>query len=437
VTSPTGAPSSSTGAPSSSTQPTSSIHTWRTRIFIATWLCYAGYYFCRRPYYVVKGELGFDATTLGTIGALYLFSYALAQFAAGALGNRFGARAMLLTGMSVSIAANIGFGLASSSTAFFVLMTLNGAAQATGWSANVGTMAAWFNRSERGKVMGLWTTNFQAGGVAANALASFVVGHASAATAFFAGAAVLFAVLLVVVTQQRNRPEDVGHAPVLDPRTGLTDPGDPRGPNAKGLGWTRTVVVNILLVGVVYFFLKLIRYALWSWAPFFLAKNYGLEKDEAGYLSTLFDVCGVPGVIVTGWLSDRFFQSRRAGVSLVMTCVLIGSCVLLYTAGRVSVPVFAVGIALAGFSLYGPDALLTGAGAMDIGSRKGALLAAGIISGIGSLGPIVQELVIGRMYDANAGDLGSIFMLLVASSIAAALTLAVMVVRNRVGAADV
>lgn len=419
---------------SPTTTGTTSLRTWRARIFVATWLCYAGYYFCRRPYYVVKGELGFDATTLGTIGALYLFSYALAQFAAGALGNRFGARAMLLAGMSVSIAANIGFGLATSSTAFFVLMTLNGAAQATGWSANVGTMAAWFNRSERGKVMGVWTTNFQAGGVAANALASFVVGHADWRTAFFAGAAVLFAVLLVVVTNQRNRPEDVGHLPILDPRTGNTNAGDPHG---KGLGWTRTVVVNIVLVGVVYFFLKLIRYALWSWAPFFLAKNYGLEKDEAGYLSTLFDLCGVPGVIITGWLSDRFFQSRRAGVSLLMTCILIGSCVLLYTAGRVSVPVFAVGIALAGFSLYGPDALLTGAGAMDIGSRKGALLAAGIISGIGSLGPIVQELVIGRMYDAHGGDLGAIFLLLVASSIAAALTLVVMVLRNRSGAADV
>jgi sugar phosphate permease len=122
---------------------------------------------------------------------------------------------------------------------------------------------------------------------------------------------------------------------------------------------------------------------------------------------------------------------------LLMTCVLIGSCVLLYTAGRVSVPVFAVGIAVAGFSLYGPDALLTGAGAMDIGSRKGALLAAGLISGIGSLGPIVQELVIGKMYDDNKGDLGSIFMLLVASSVAAAAFLAVMVVRNRRGVADV
>jgi len=49
----------------------------------------------------------------------------------------------------------------------------------------------------------------------------------------------------------------------------------------------------------------------------------------------------------------------------------------------------------------------------------------------------VQELVIGKMYDDNKGDLGAIFLLLVGSSVAAAAFLAVMVVRNRRGVADV
>jgi sugar phosphate permease len=405
------------------------------RIFAATWLCYAGYYFCRKPFSIAKSSLAndlhFDGTTLGTIGALYLIAYAIAQFAAGALGNRFGARVMLLTGMAVSIVANVGFGLASSSTAFFVLMTLNGAAQATGWSAGVGTMATWFNRQERGRVMGVWTTNFQAGGVAANAVASFVLGAHDWRATFFAGAAILFAVWLVVLTNQRNRPEDVGLPPVVDV--------DERAPSAvapppepSGLGWNRDVVANVILIGVTYFFLKLIRYALWSWAPYFLARNYGLQGDDAGYISTIFDVCGIPGVVLTGWLSDRFFKSRRAGVSLLMTVLLIAACALLFTAGRVSVPIFAVGIGIAGFALYGPDALLTGAGAMDIGSRKGAVLAAGLISGIGSLGPVVQELVIGEMLDAKS-DLGPVFALLLFSALGAAATLAVVVVRNRMG----
>ena len=415
---------------------------WRLRVFVATWLCYAGYYFGRKPYYVGKDriatELGFDATTLGIIGALYLVAYALAQFAAGALGHRYGPRAMLLWGMAVSVACSVGFGVSSSSTAFFVLMTVNGAAQATGWSANVGTMAAWFHHGERGRVMGLWSTNFQAGGVLANMMAAFVLGHFAGPgdwrTALFAGAAVLAAVWLVVLTNQRNAPEDVGLPPVVDPlpQSTSTD-APPTDAPTTDLGWTRDVVINLAIVSAYYFFVKLIRYALWSWAPFFLARNFGQRGDDAGYLSTLFDVFGVLGVVVTGWLSDRVFGSRRAGVSFAMTVLLLLSCIFLYVVGGMSVAAFAVGIAVAGFALYGPDALLTGAGAMDIGSRRGATLAAGIISGFGSLGPIVQELVIGKLYDDGGGALGPVFALLMVSAAIAAAVLGVAVVRNRQG----
>lgn len=413
------------------------LRSWRWRVFAATWLCYAGYYFCRKPFSIAKGQLAddlhLDASTLGTIGAAYLIAYALGQFLAGALGNRYGGRVMLLSGMAVSIAMNVGFGMASTASAFILLMTVNGIAQATGWSANIGTMASWFHRHERGKVMGWWATNFQVGGVAANALASLMLGHFDYHAAFFSGAAVLLAVFLVVLTNQRNRPEDVGLPPVLDP----VGPNDLVAPAHHGLGWDRKVVTNLALVSVVYFFLKFIRYALWSWAPFFLARNFSLEPGDAGYLSTTFDLLGIPGVIVTGWLSDKFFGSRRAGVCLMMLILLTASCGLLYFAGQVSVPVFAVGIGLIGFTLYGPDALLTGAGVMDIGSRRGATLAAGIISGVGSAGAVLQDLVIGKLYDADQGDLGRIFQLLLASAVLATLVMTVVVVRNRLGKSDV
>ena len=79
----------STPASVSSADPTSyspELKLWRVRVFAATWLCYAGFYFCRKPFSIVKstlkGELHFDATTLGNIGAVYLISYALGQFIA-------------------------------------------------------------------------------------------------------------------------------------------------------------------------------------------------------------------------------------------------------------------------------------------------------------------------------------------------------------------
>ena len=65
-----------------------------------------------------------------------------------------------------------------------------------------------------------------------------------------------------------------------------------------------------------------------------------------------------------------------------------------------------------------------------------AVLAAGVINGCGSLGPIVQELVIGRMYDTSGGDLGPILGLLVGSAVMSLAFMGVLLLRNRAGKAD-
>jgi sugar phosphate permease len=111
--------------------------------------------------------------------------------------------------------------------------------------------------------------------------------------------------------------------------------------------------------------------------------------------------------------------------------------VLLWTVGVGSASAFVGCLLLIGFTLYGPDALMTGAGAMDIGSRRGAVLAAGIISGLGSFGPVVQEYVIGHLYDKKGGDLAPIFLMLLVSSVLSTSALVVMVLRGRAGKASV
>jgi sugar phosphate permease len=144
-------------------------------------------------------------------------------------------------------------------------------------------------------------------------------------------------------------------------------------------------------VGLFYFGVKFIRYALRSWTPSFLQKGYGLAGDEAGYLSTVFDVAGFLGVITAGFVSDKLFESRRAKVAFLMLLGMLVGTALLCVLGSVSVLLFTLCIAVVGFMLYGPDALLTGAGAIDVGSPRVALQAAGIINGMGSVGSVVQE----------------------------------------------
>ncbi|MBK7972862.1 MAG: MFS transporter [Deltaproteobacteria bacterium] len=274
---------------------------WRWRVFFSTYLCYFGMYFCRKPFYVAKAGLGehfhLTATSLGLLETAYLLAYTVGQFAAGGIGNRVGPRVTLIFGMIASILANLAFGVTDVFVLFVIAMVVNGIGQATGWSGGVGTMGNWFHKRERGTWMGWWATNYQFGGFAATFLASWLLGHYGVSASFFGGAAVLVAILLFFVPNQRNRPEDVGLPPVEDP----VDV-DESGAAAERLGdepareiavsdetgWSRDAIVTVLLVGTFYFFVKFIRYALWSWVPYFLKLNYAQSAEASGYLSTLF-----------------------------------------------------------------------------------------------------------------------------------------------------
>lgn len=416
------------------------LRSWRTKVFVATWLSYVGFYFCRKPWSIAKSaigkEAGFDATTLGNIGAAYLITYAIGQFLAGAMGTKLGPRVNVLLGMGLSIVVTLAMGVTLSAPVLFGLLAVNGLAQATGWSGNVGTMAAWFHKHERGRVMGLWATNFTVGALTSAWVLAWVLGWGTKEApawreTFLVGAGVLTAVWVQFYFLQRNKPEDVGLPAVEDPVDPLAEKATEKAAERGFLGLPVGAMSNLLLVGGFYFFAKLIRYAIWSWVPFFLNRNYGLTDSDASLYSTAFDLMGIPGVWVTGWLSDRYFKSRRAEIALIMMLGMTVACGALMLVGHVSVFVFALLLGCVGFTLYGPDALLTGAGAMDIGSRRAATLATGIISGFGSLGPIVQELVIGKMYDAKGGDLGPIFALLFGSAAMAAVFTGILVLRNR------
>lgn len=417
------------------------LRSWRLRVFAATWLSYVGFYITRKPYSIVKADLGtqlaFDAQDLAVIYSVYLVTYTLGQFVSGAIGPKYGPRRMLLWGMGISAGVSAALGALTGAAqlaywGFVVLMGVLGFAQATGWSNNLGVMAMWFRREERGRVLGLWATNFQVGGVLAGGIAAFMLKNMGLAAAFHVAAVLMLAVVAFFWFYERDRPEDLGLPALVhegSDAAGSSDDGSPK--------WDRAVWISVLLVGGAYFGMKFIRYALWSWAPFVLKNNFGLAGDDAGYVSVIFDLCGIVGVIATGWLSDRLFAGRRAFISFVMLIALVGATGLLFTLGANSATAFAICIGLVGFTLYGPDALLTGAGAIDIGKGRGAVRAAGIISGLGSAGSVLQELMIGKSYQATGGNIGPILAMLLGSAVLAALCVAAILLRNRLGHSDV
>ncbi len=402
---------------------------WQYRIFSATWLAYVGYYFARKAFFVVKSDMadsmGLDTIHLAHLGTAYLVSYMIGQYSSAYFGRRLGPKYLLILGMGLSLVCNIVFGASNSYWTIILFLSLNGLAQGTGWPGCIGSLAYWFKRKQRGSILGIWSTCYQIGSVLATGFAAYMLGHYGWRWSFFGASMILMIIWVVVWYLHPNRPEDVGLKPIVDDEDEAVQESEKVEGNEdeKGLGWNREVVFTVITMGLIYFGIKFLRYALWSWVPFFLNNNFNLAGDESGYLSTVFDIFGFAGVIFAGFVSDRLFKGKRSLLSFLMLFLMALSFVLMYTMGSTNLMYFTISMGLAGFMLYGPDSLISGVGAIDVGTKKGALVAAGIINGTGSIGPIFQEEIIGWMYVKYNQELAPIFFLLVfVASITALIT---------------
>ncbi|MFM9370800.1 MFS transporter [Streptomyces sp. Da 82-17] len=395
---------------------------WRWRIFAVTWLAYAGFYFVRQAFSVAKlGILEDPAVNtvlteqvLGVIDAVYLAAYAVGQFLWGMWADRFGPRVVVVGGMVGAIVAACLMGVSSALLVFGGAMVLQGLAQSTGWAPLCKNMGNFFPVRQRGRVLGLWSTNYAFGGLVAPPFLGWVAYSLfdSWQVAFFAGAATLAVVLLLFLLLQKNSPQDAGveDAGVEDEAQHEQEHGHGQEPDADassapakarrgGLALYRETLRDpmVLTLGGAYFLLKPARYAILLWGPVLVSRRLpDIDKVGAVLIPVAFGVAGVVAPIVVGWLSDKLFGSRR-----VPPCVLALGLLTLTLAlfmpltATGSVPVMIAVLAVIGLTVYAADSMISCVAAVDFGTDKGAGTAAGLVNGCGSVGAILGGLLPG------------------------------------------
>lgn len=375
---------------------------WQWRILISTYLAYGGYYLCRKTFSICKKDLASEFQVsiedIAYIWAAYLVAYMLGQFISSYLGRKKGPRFLLLGGLCMTIACNLVFGFANSYNTFFVFMIFNGLFQASGWPGCVGGVAEWLRKKERGTIMGVWSTNYTLFSLVVKWLGGYLLGAYGWRYAYFGCTLAAVAIWWLIYFWQRNRPQDVGLEAIVE-----TEVEEGTAPVSEHITFAEylRVLFNpvVLLMGCGFFCVKTLRYALDSWLPFFLQVQ-GLANDAAAYYSSVFEFAGLAGVLVAGFLFDRYFRKNWALLCLLMSIgmVLGYLCVVRFGADPL---LLALSFGLVGFMLCGPDTLLCGAVAVQAAGECNAVAVAGIVNGIGSIGPIVQELVIGHMLNTK------------------------------------
>src|ERR1041385_7566934 len=321
------------------------------RAWILSFVAYATYYLGRKGFGVAKKtierDLGIGRDGLAVIDTGHLALYAIGQFANGVLADRVGARRLVGFGMLASAAACAWFGASSSALVLFVAVALNGCAQSTGWPGTTRAMAEWTTSANRRRVMAIWATCYQFGGIFASAGAAWLL-RFGWRSVFFVPAVFLTIVGSVVLVAMPTAPSATYvHEHDVEER------------RARRQAMRDALLSPTLWsFGASYFAIKLIRYSLLFWLPYYLSDELGYAPSAAGYLSTAFEVGGIFGVVGTGLFTHRVRRVSRPALSAGML-VALGAIIFLYTKiAPLGAAANALGLGLVGVSLFGPDSLL-------------------------------------------------------------------------------
>ena len=406
----------------------------RLRVFLGAFFGYAAYYLVRKnlslaaPGMMAEGLL--DKESAGFAMAGIPIAYAFSKFLMGSLSDRSDARKFLVVGLVVSSIVMMCVGLVpySSSIAvnagiLFAFMLAVGWLSGMGWPPCGRIMAHWFSQNERSFKMSLWNTSHNVGG---GSLALLV----TAGIAVFAAmgiteswrAAFIFPSLVALLFAAfcwwsiRDTPESCGLPPVEEYRDDYS--------SRKGLLW---------MIAIANVFVYFVRYGISDWSPTYLHDMQIMSQNDSRFAFSLFEYAGIPGTILCGWMSSRFFNGRCAPVNVIYMLLVLVGVVLYWQSSAVAslaggdfatthrmVVYFA--LALTGFAVYGPIALI-GIQALSFVPKNAAGTAAGFVGLFGYLlgDAVLSKIVVGQVAGSGLGWNAAFRMFAAACAIATAI----------------
>ncbi|XP_031277457.1 putative glycerol-3-phosphate transporter 5 isoform X2 [Pistacia vera] len=324
---------------------------------------------------------------------------------------------------------------------FVVVQILCGLFQSIGWPCVVAVVGNWFGKEKRGLIMGVWNSHTSIGNIIGSVVASGVLEFGWGWSFVVPGILIIFVgifVFLFLVV----RPEDLGfettgkevemnvenEEKLENEEVGLL--GTESSDSLQAIGFLEAWrLPGVAPFAFCLFFSKLVAYTFLYWLPFYIrhtaVAGVHLSHKTAGILSTIFDVGGVFGGILAGFISDMI--EARAVTSVAFLILSIPALVLYRAYGSLSMITNIALMFISGLLVNGPYALITTAVAADLGTQdliqgnsRALATVTAIIDGTGSVGAALGPLLAG--YISTRGW-NSVFLMLIVAIFLAGLFL--------------
>lgn len=382
---------------------------WQKRVLISAIIGYATFYLVRKnlgiAMPVMEEKLGISKSELGLFITLHGVLYGVSKFVNGFFADRCNARSFLVVGLLVSAILNLCFGFSSAVLAFGIFWMLNGWFQGMGFPPCARLMTHWFPPRQLATKMSLWNISHSIGAALVVVMCGYLVKY-HWRLCFIVPAAIALPCCIYLWFYIADTPESVGLP-------------EPEGTQAKVAADKKDDFMEILyqhvltnpyiwLLSAANFFVYVVRYAVLDWGPTLLTQAKHIELVHAGWMVAAFELSGLVGMVSCGWLTDRVFGGRGFRAMFFYMGMTAVSILLFWKVGGDSKALNTLFLCVAGFFIYGPQAMV-GIAAANLATKRAAATGGGMTGMFGYLSTLLSGWGLGRLVELhgwNAGFLG-------------------------------
>lgn len=433
---------------------------WQRRTIMITMIGYAAYYFVRKNFSLampgMTAEFGISNTSFGIVIGIGSLVYGLSRFLNGFIADRVSSRILMSSGLILCALANIAFGFGYDlsyaitgadrgpqvvNTLVMIMgitIIVNQYFQGMGFPPCARTLPHWIHPSELATKMSVWNTSHSIGAACAVVVCGYIMGHLGTDMSgnaevvagiasnlgispddsegmarvmgyashygawkwcFWVPAIIASATSVWLLFCMKDTPSSVGLPELPGTDTGKEKAARDRKAERKFMMHMVFRNPYVWLLCIANLFVYVMRMGILDWGPKFLTESRGMSIVGAGWSVAMFEIFAIVGMLVAGWATDRFFGGRAhrmcmfcmAGASLFMGIFVLFPHLpsLLST----------ICLAMSGFCIYGPQALV-GVAIANQATKELSATANGLNGILGYIGSFLSALGVGILADA-------------------------------------
>ena len=195
----------------------------------------------------------------------------------------------------------------------------------------------------------------------------------------------------------KDTPQSVGLPEIKGTETGKEKTEKIPGAHKKFLAHMVFRNKWVWILSIANIFVYVLRMGVLDWGPKFLTEDRGMNIKSAAWSVALFELSAIVGTIFAGWASDHIFKGKSHRMCLFS---MTGAVLFLALFALVDMPVVlsTVMLALSGFCIYGPQALI-GIGSANQATKEASATANGLAGIFGYAGSALSAILVGKIAD--------------------------------------